>query len=197
MDPGVVVLEHPKEFTPEIGIKKKKTNMLIQQHLEQQNFTCFFKDPTKYKHKEIWNSKCYQVPWEHGKSDTMAIWHSLLWWELSRSNTKVLWNILATSGSFFFLNTLTHPPSTHFGKSSSSSNCLHFLQSCTILQFLKYKGKQAKIPMGTLLLNFKKNLWKFNQKHFLKFLPWKPYLKMLPPAKDFPPERFQWSSFQT
>lgn len=62
MDPGVVVLEHPKEFTPEIGIKKKKTNMLIQQHLEQQNFTCFFKDPTKYKHKEIWNSKCYQVP---------------------------------------------------------------------------------------------------------------------------------------
>lgn len=57
-DLDTIVFECPKEVTPEIRLKKKQATTFIRLHLDQQNFTCFVKDPTKYKPKELWDAIC-------------------------------------------------------------------------------------------------------------------------------------------
>lgn len=53
-----VVLENSDKMSPKIKLKKKQATTFIRLHLDQQNFTRFVKDPTKYELKELWDSIC-------------------------------------------------------------------------------------------------------------------------------------------
>lgn len=154
-DLDTIVFECPKEVTPEIRLKKKQATTFIRLHLDQQNFTCFVKDPTKYKPKELWDAICdhyatkslenvvnlmdwlYNIPFSNGDlQDSINKFHKNFWLllEVSFDNLDTL--TIETLWEIIILKWLT--------------SSFAVMQS---LQFAQYKGKQAKIPMDTFLSN--------------------------------------------